>query len=239
MNPVTEDTRYVNSLEIQRRLSYAHRYNDWLFREIKQYIGRRILEIGCAFGNFTKKMQDRDFLCAIDIEGEYVHAMKKEFQSFSQIDVLQYDISSPEVLELKSQDFDTIVCLNVLEHIKDDSVALENMHQLLRKEGYLCLIVPAFQSIFSEMDRTDHHYRRYDKGDLLKKIKEAGFDTVRAKYMNMPGFLGWWFNGKILRRRFIPFRQMLMYDKIVPLVSFIEKVFDPPFGQSLILVAKK
>jgi len=231
--------KYVNSKEIQSRLAHAVNYNNWLFSQVEKYTGNRILEVGCALGNFTKKIINREFICAIDMEKGYIEAIKDYFKGKDSFKAVKCDISLPEALLLKDNRFDTILCFNVLEHIKNDDVALRHMYQLLESRGFLCLIVPAFQSIFGEMDKTDNHCLRYNKKVLLKKVQAAGFQVSDIKYINVIGFLSWWFNGKILRRRYIPFRQMLLYDKIIPLVGILERMVNLPFGQSLVLIANK
>ena len=234
-----ESSRYANSLEIQSRLAHAKNYNEWLFGHAKGYIHDRVLEIGCALGSFTKKLIDREYVCVVDLEEEYVKKIRDVFKDAPNFKAIVCDIASPAILELKNHRFDTIMCFNVLEHVKDDARALEHMNQLLSARGYLCLVVPAFQSIFGEMDKTDNHYRRYSKKQLTEKVRSAGFTVAHCAYMNMPGFFGWWFNGKIVKRQLIPFSQMLAYDKIVPAVRFMESLIKPPFGQSLVLVAEK
>lgn len=239
INCIIEESKFLNSLEIQRRLAYAKNYNDWLFSQIEGYAFNRILEVGCALGNFTKKIINREFVCVIDIEEGYIKTIKDAFKNIANFKAFKYDISSPEVRELKQERFDTIICLNVLEHIEKDRTALENMYYLLQEGGYLCLVVPAFQSIFGEMDKTDNHYRRYTKKQILEKVEKTGFNVINTKYINTLGFFGWWFNGKIMKKRFIPFRQTLLFDKIVPMISFVEGFLNLPFGQSLVLIAKK
>lgn len=235
---IAKDKRYLNSLEIQKRLMFAENYNDWLFTRVEKYIGNCVLEVGCALGNFTQKIFGRSFVCAIDIEEEYVKVIKNFLKEQANLETLQCDISSPEALRLKHR-FDTVICFNVIEHIEEDDIALANMYQLLNPNGYLCLIAPAFPSIFGEMDITDHHYRRYTRKLLLEKIKKVKFNVLSLKYINILGFFSWWFNGRILRHKFIPLRQLLLYDKIIPLISSIENLINPPFGQSLVLVAQK
>ena len=230
--------KYLDSLEIQDRLSHARNYNEWLFSQAESFIGGRVLEVGCAIGNFTKKLADRPFVYAIDIENEYILRAQDTFKNRSNVKMGRYDISSPDALELGAGSFDSIVCFNVLEHIENDAAALRNMRALLREGGYLCLIVPAFQSIFGSMDRTDNHYRRYGKSTLSLKVLDAGFKIISLRYLNIPGFFGWWFNGKVLKRNYIPFRQMLAYDKAIPFIRLFEKIIAPPFGQSIVMIAR-
>lgn len=236
---IAGNDRYSNSREIQRRLTYAVNYNNWLFSQVEKYTGNRILEVGCALGNFTKKIINKDFICAIDIEEEYIETIKSFFNGKDGFKAVKCDISLPESIALKSNRFDTITCFNVLEHIKNDDIALRHMYQLLESRGSLCLVVPAFQSIFGEMDKTDNHCLRYNKKLILEKVKIAGFQILSARYINALGFFSWWFNGKVLRRKYIPFLQMLIYDKIIPLVSAIEGLINLPFGQSLVVIARK
>lgn len=239
MNEPQNRTRYLNSLEIQKRLSHAKNYNDWLFDEVKEYLGNNLLEIGCAIGNFTRKIVNRNSVCVVDIEDDYIGEIKANFKEHDNLRVLKYDISSQDISELESFYFDTIMCFNVLEHIEDDKCALKNMYKLLGKGGRLCLIVPAFQCIYGEMDRTDGHYRRYKKAVLINILEDTGFKIIKSKYINILGFFGWWFNSRILSRKYIPFSQMLMYDRIIPMVRFIESIFKPLFGQSVLIIARK
>lgn len=236
---MTQDNRkYSDSLEIQRRLSSAHNYNEWLFSQVAQYVNGRVLEVGCAIGNFTEKLTDKTFVYAIDIENEYVASARDTLKGHPNIKIGRYDISAPNALELGSESFDSAICFNVLEHIEDDMAALRNIRTLLREGGHLCLIVPAFQSIFGSMDRTDNHCRRYSKSALLKKAEDAGFKRISLRYLNIPGFFGWWFNGKVLKKRYIPFKQMMAYDKVIPVIRLLERIIEPPIGQSIVMIAK-
>ena len=122
-------------------------------------------------GQFYKKIINRDFVCVIDVEEGYIREIRDTFKSIPDFKAFKYDISSAEVRELKQERFDTIVCFNVLEHIENDGIALDNMYHLLEDGGHLCLIVPAFQLIFGAMDTTDNHYRRYTKRIIVEKIK--------------------------------------------------------------------
>jgi len=231
--------RYLNSLEIQKRLFFAKNYNHWLFQEIQEYLGDNLLEVGCAIGNFTQKIINRKRVCVVDIESNYINRANSNFKNYHNFQAIKCDISSCDISRQLPEGFDTVICLNVLEHVENEKAALGNMYNLLKEGGYLCLLVPAFNCIFGEMDKTDGHFKRYEKSALNKALQESGFRILKSKYINFLGFFGWWFNGRILKRKYIPFFQMLMYDFIVPLVSLMERIFNPPFGQSLIVIAKK
>jgi SAM-dependent methyltransferase len=130
------------------------------------------------------------------------------------------------------------VCLNVLEHIEDDRATLADMYSLLAPGGRLVLLVPAFQRLYSSLDVHLRHFRRYEKDDLAQKIRDAGFTLDDLRFANRPGILGWWLNGKVLRRRVLPRGQLLAFKFLMPLLRREEKQ-PPTAGLSLIALATK
>jgi hypothetical protein len=89
------------------------------------------------------------------------------------------------------------------------------------------------------MDISFEHYRRYNKKELKLLIQEHNLEIVKFYYMNFLGLLGWFFNGRILKREELPENQTKLFDKLVPFLGLAEKVIKPPLGQSLILIAQK
>jgi len=134
---------------------------------------------------------------------------------------------------------DTIVCLNVLEHIEDDRRALENFRRMLAVGGKLVLLVPARMSLFCDMDRHLGHFRRYEQGPLLQLVRQAGFEVTCLERLNWVASLGWWFNGKVLRKRKLPRGQVRLFDRALQWVL----EFDPlltKFGYlSLLVVGRR
>jgi SAM-dependent methyltransferase len=227
------------SLEIQTRLAKAENYNTWIYENIAPFLGNRILEVGCAIGNLTRFFLDREWVTSLDISEEYCSYMRRKFRDCKNLEVICCDGASREMLNLRPRNFDTVVCLNVLEHIEADQIALRNMFEVLIPGGRLVLLVPAFQALYGSMDAADHHFRRYEKKELCNKLQQAGFQIQKIFYMNALGILGWYINGKILKRRIIPEKQLISYNKIIPIIKKIERIFPPPFGQSLIAIAEK
>jgi 2-polyprenyl-3-methyl-5-hydroxy-6-metoxy-1,4-benzoquinol methylase len=227
------------SFEIQRRLSSVNHYNRWIHDQFRPYAGRRILDVGCAIGNITQFWLDRELVVGIDIDEEFVHGIQERFGDRANFRAEVADIADPTVRALGRDEIDTVVCVNVLEHVRDDDLALQNMKEVLSPGGRLCLLVPAFQFLFGTMDEADHHYRRYRRPALARKLKESGFVLENIYYMNVLGILGWFINGRVLKRRLVSTSQYSFYDRLVPLLAWAERVVRPPFGLSLVAVARK
>lgn len=230
-----------NSLEIQARLSqHAENYNFWIYETIRPYAGMRILEVGCAIGNITKYFLDRELLVSIDIEEFYVNYVSSKFASCQNFKAFVFDIVNPGIVEaLRDYHINTVLCINVLEHVEDDCSALANIYNILEPAGRLIMFLPAFSVLYGSMDKTDNHYRRYDKKEILRILSRIGFQVEASHYFNLPGFLGWFINGRLLKRKFLPINQLRIMNSFVPFLKIFEKMMPPPFGQSLFLVCKK
>lgn len=221
------------TLEIMKDASF---YNRWLFSLIRPYLKGSVLEVGAGIGNFTQYLHENNSVIAIDIDKYYISKLKKivglkNRAGYGDIEKGDYFFEN-----LK---FDTIICLNVLEHIKDHEIALDNMFQLLRKNGNLILLVPAHNNAYTLMDKNLGHFRRYNKKELEKIIKKAKFEVIKVRYFNFFGLLGWFVNGKIFRRKIIPSLQLSIFDKLFLPWLILEKKLKIPFGLSLLLIASK
>jgi SAM-dependent methyltransferase len=227
------------SLEIQQRLSSVDHYNCWIFDRLAPYAGRRILDVGCAIGNITSHFLDRELVVGIDVVREFVEAVRERFANRTNFRAELADIAGSGVLALRSESFDTVVCTNVLEHVRDDRRGLEHMHTLLVPGGRLLLFVPAFPALWGTLDEADHHYRRYGRSELRTKLVDAGFRVERLAFTNPLGIVGWVLNGKVLKRQVVSAGQLRLYDRLVPALSRLERVVRPPLGLSLVAVAVK
>ena len=134
--------------------------------------------------------------------------------------------------------FETVIALNVVEHIEDDSLAISNINKLLKINGTCIILVPAFQALYNSFDRELCHFRRYNRR-ALNSLVSRNFKVIRSEYFNPIGTVGWFFNGNILRKKLIPNSQMQWFDKMVPLFKMINYLTKPFFGLSIISVGKK
>ncbi len=216
--------------------SLAHNYNIWIINLLAPYLGQRILEIGCGIGNLTYYLQDFGTLACIDISDYYLSHMKIDYPHLK---FYKIDVADENIVKLRSEDFDTIVCVNVLEHIEDHGKALKNMYDILRPGGRLLLYVPALSLLYGSVDRNLLHYRRYDKIGIQKLLQKVGFSVEKIFFSNFVAIFGWFFNSRIQRKNRLSYWQTILFDKFAPLFEKIEARFRPPIGMCLVAIAKK
>ena len=227
-------------LRTLRIMEGAGTYNKWLYEQCERHLGQRILETGSGIGNITKLLMDRDEIVATDISDFYLNELRLSFNDYQNVTVSKLDLLQEEAVRetANRHDIDTVLSLNVLEHIDDDQRALRNINRLLDLGGCFVLLVPAHQALFSDIDRHLGHFRRYSRPVLRDRLEESGFEIKELRYLNFIGALGWLVNGRILRRKLLPSRQIRAFDLIVKLLA-LEKWVSPPFGLSVLAVARK
>jgi 2-polyprenyl-3-methyl-5-hydroxy-6-metoxy-1,4-benzoquinol methylase len=217
-------------------LKLADRYNNWIFEQIKPHLGNTVLEVGCGNGNFTVFLvQQCQQVTGIDLNQEYIELAKKRLGEQSKITIIQEDVTNFKTENM----FDTIVMLDVLEHIENDVAILQQLNKLLIPGGKLIIKVPALNCIYGEIDRAIDHYRRYNKKTLIHVYQQANLNRPLVWYFNLIGIPGWWLNSKILKRANPPTQQVSFFNKVVPVLNLIESVIKPPVGLSLFAVMSK
>lgn len=231
-------SRYI--LEDQERMTRARNYFAWQRRLVTRELGRRVVEVGCGLGNFTEVLLDREVVVAVDAEPACVKRLKERYPNRNNLLAFTCDAGSPAFAHLAAFHPDSCVCLNVLEHIRDDAGALRAMASVLTTGGVMVLLVPAFPALYGPIDRNLGHFRRYSQRSLVRLAEAAGLHVRKAHYMNFLGFFGWWANAHILRREAQSEGQIDVFDRyLVPIVSRLEDWVRPPFGQSLFVVLEK
>ncbi len=222
-----------------KQLAELDRYNEWIFEQTLPSLGRSILEIGSGMGNITHYLcaGDRQVTATEVIPG-YRNELERLFCDRPNIEIGVFDLNSPAPADYISRPFDTVVCLNVLEHIENDLFALEQMYLALKPGGKLALLVPAHKILYGEFDRAVGHYRRYEKREMIDKLNQAGFSSCKVKYFSIAAALPWLINGRLLKRDYLPVGQTNLANRLVPLLKF-ERLIGPPCGLSLIAIAQK
>jgi len=214
-------------------------YDAWLFDEFKPYVDQRIIEIGCGLGNMVRHFLDRELIVGTDISGDCIREVRQIFAHCYNTEFYAMSITDDQILHLANKNLDTAISLNVFEHIKDDETAIQHVWQLLKPGGTFILIIPAHEVLYGTMDASIGHYRRYTKAALSQKMVGRGFRVLHQKYVNLLGAIGWWVNGRVLKRPTPPSRQLKFFNTLVPYLRAVESIFTPPFGISLLTIAKK
>jgi glycosyltransferase involved in cell wall biosynthesis len=217
----------------------AKGFNRWLVRHLAPYVGRRVLEAGSGIGNLTEFFLDRERLACVDVDPFYVERLSQRYGHLANLSFHEADLAQlHNCSTLHKARLDTIICINVLEHIEDDAKVLRNFYELLQPGGHAMLLVPANPRLYTGVDKALGHFRRYTQDELVSKMRTAGFDVVESKGFNRLGSLGWFVSGKLLGRTTLSAGQMKLYEWLLPLAKVIDRIgLLPPL--SVIAVGRK
>jgi SAM-dependent methyltransferase len=215
------------------------RLNRWLFSKLEPNIHGEVLEVGSGSGNLSRLIVGRaTYAIFSDVEPHYLAELRGVFATDSRVTVTHYDLGSPPPPEIATRRFDTIVAVNVIEHVADDRAATATLAGLLHPGGKLVLYVPACPFAYGSLDRALGHYRRYTPDDLTKLLSGSGLRPEVPAYMNILGLLGWILNGSILRRARLSRLQLGVFERLVPLLRF-EDFMRLPIGLGIYASAQK
>jgi glycosyltransferase involved in cell wall biosynthesis len=233
-DPANEPSTYFTI----RRLDSLKRYNKWIWERLRPFIGQRVLEVGAGSGTMTRFLYGRELIVATDKETPYLDRLRNRFRRKPGIIIERLDLDSDDALDLTRYSFDTVTCINVLEHTNDDVAALRRVHALLQPGGRVVVFVPAGRDLFGSLDKGVGHQRRYERDEIIAKLGEAGFDIDDVSYQNQVAKMAWWVNSKLLRRNALPSAQSRFFDYLVPLLQKVEGD-HPSSGLSLIAIGRK
>jgi len=217
-------------------------YVEWQLDLLRPFIGRRVLEVGCGVGSVLALLSDRQLLVGVDMDPEMVAHAAERFRGRSGYEFLAMDMAepSPETMRhLAAQSFDTVLSINVLEHIPDDVAALRAMASLVGTRGHVALLVPAHPALYGPYDALDGHVRRYTRTGLVRLIEGAGLEVVMVRRFNVVGAVGWWWQYKVLKRSIHGSAQFGLMTRLVPVCRWAENLVPPPFGLSLAAVCRQ
>lgn len=225
----------LSTLEV---LEEAKNYNRWIIEQFLSYIKSPLLEIGSGTGNISKFFANERNVTLSDIDDGLVKSLKKKFKKKNSLIVEKLDIVG-NVRKKEIEKYQTIIAINVLEHITDDEKALINMHRMLKENGKILLLVPAKKIAYTRLDKSIGHVRRYEKEEMIRKLQKSGLIVEKIYFFNIVGLLSWIVRDKLERSHHMKPYQVILFDKIVPFVKMIESFVKPPIGVSLIAIATK
>ena len=243
---VKDQTEEANHLDAQQKLSHLTNYHAWSLSFLGGNCGRRIWDAGAGVGLLAEQLlkKDPEHLLLSEFTSMNLEILKERYGGNPKVAVQYCDLNRTEKSELVHQPIDTVILLDVLEHVPDDQKALSLIHDALEAGGHLLIKVPAHPFLFCGIDKASSHFRRYRKKMLRNKLREAGFAVKQICYMNMSGAMLYFLKGKILKKeasysRTIKDNRLDWMNKCIPFIAKSERCIHPLFGLSVIAVAQK
>ena len=202
--------------EILDIIAAAPHFNRWMANTVRPYLGERVMEIGAGIGNLARLLsKGRKQYIASDMDSEHLASLRAAALQRQNFEAVYADLERAEHFLPYRGRLDSVVCLNVLEHVKDDGLGLANIFDTLRPGGTAVILVPEGMGVFGTLDEVLGHYRRYSEPELRSKLERAGFEVRRVIPFNRITKPGWYVNGRVLKKRtFIRF-QIWVFDRLV------------------------
>ena len=222
--------------ELEAMASAAH-YRRWIVDEFDPYLGKRIAEVGAGIGSITRILLERpvDHLVAFEPSANMFPQLARAVDGHANARAVNELFGG----EQAGQDYDSVVYINVLEHVEHEREELLAAYHALRPGGHLLVFVPALAWLYSDFDREVGHFRRYSRDGLQRVVARAGFDLVRSRYFDVAGVLPWYVHFTLLGRG-MGKGSVSLYDRwVVPPMRTLESWVSPPLGKNLLLVARR
>lgn len=220
-------------------MSFATNYHTWIVEEFKSFLGHRVAEVGAGTGNFTGLLMKENIedLCAFEPSANMYHVLEERFKGKQNVEISDHFLH--DTGHQYDGYFDSIIYVNVLEHIKEDARELSAARNSLKEGGYFLGFVPALSWLYSDLDKKLGHVRRYKKQDLVTLVEQAGFNIIKVKYFDLAGIVPW-FILFVLLKSSITGAKVSLYDRaVVPFMKRMEGLITPPLGKNLLVIAKK
>ncbi len=219
-------------------LTGTPQYIGWLARVLRPYLGDTVLEIGAGLGNMTGRLMGKKLrYVAGEKDPLYLHALRNRFLRTPSVTVCKLDPEVPADFETCQGQFDSALCVNLLETVEDPKAVLASLATCLKPGGVMVLLVPQGKGLFGSLDRAMGNRRRFSAAELRAMLEQLGFAVEGEREINKIGYLGWWFSSRVLGRSRISRPALKIWDKSVWLLRRIDLLM-PWRGLSLVLVAR-
>jgi SAM-dependent methyltransferase len=225
-------------------MDFAVKYHRWILDLMKPFLGKHVVEVGAGTGSFSELiLSTRPSSLTMVEPSDMFHALAANQRlRRSGADLGQYhDVFSNAARDIAARiNPDSIIYVNVLEHIENDSEELRTVWETLRPGGHVFIFVPALPILFSKFDQHIGHFRRYRKSELRSKLEHAGFHVRDLRWFDLPGILPWLLKYRLSGSLTMESSAVQLYDRIaVPIIRPFETLIRPPVGKNLFAVAQR
>ncbi|MBI3139236.1 MAG: class I SAM-dependent methyltransferase [Sphingobacteriales bacterium] len=216
----------------------AHKWKKYFAAQLIPCISGRVLEVGAGLGATTQLLYNgkaSDWLL-LEPDASMCEVLQTKIKDGNLPALCRVQTGTIDLLDEK---FDTIIYIDVLEHIRKDREELFKAASLLNPGGHLLVLSPAFPHLYSPFDKAIGHYRRYTRRSL-GQLAPASLRLIRCRYYDSFGYLAALANKVFLRQQYPGIRQVLFWDRwLIPLSRIIDQLLFHLFGKSILAVWKK
>jgi SAM-dependent methyltransferase len=225
----------VVQAEVLEGLAMARNHRRWFASFAVPYLGDHPIEVGAGLGDYAEEwLKSVPRMTVAEADAGRLVALKERFGARPGVDVREIRLPTAQTAA-----FSAAIAYNVLEHIEDDIDALRSMGRLVRPGGAVVIVVPAFPFAMSPVDVITGHVRRYTRQTMRRALADAGLSVQRLHYANSLGLIGYFAATTVLRMKPGAGPMVWCYDRFVaPATWFAERLVRPPFGQSIVAVAR-
>lgn len=226
-------------------MAFARNYHQWILEAFAPYLGARLVEVGAGTGSFSEmlaRLPVESLSLVEPSETMYRRLLASASRMKTRARVTTYNAVFASVAERvrAEQRPDSVIYVNVLEHIDDDFAELRTAHRTLAGGGRIFIFVPALRWLYSPFDRRIGHRRRYTRARLRSVVERAGFRVLKAIYFDAAGIIPWWVKYRLLRSEKMEPRAVRLYDEyVVPTLRRIETRFPPFAGKNVLLIGER
>jgi len=226
-----------------KELSLFETANNWkkyFASLIRKYIKNKVLEVGAGLGATTILLNNNSASEWIMLEPDEQMAKELEKKISGKQLPSNCKLMKGTLTQLPAgMKFETILYIDVLEHIKEDENELKKASEFLKEDGYLVVLAPAFQSLYSRFDEAIGHYRRYTASQL-KSITPTNMELVNIQYLDSTGFFSSLANRLMLKQSYPTANQISFWDKwMIPVSRITDNILLHSFGKTILAIWKK
>ena len=209
-------------------------WRKYIYSKVKKFIKGDVLEVGAGIGSFTKNYEKLiRKLTLSEIDPDNLSIIKKKFSNS------KFSFTNKFTKDLE-ENFDTIMYLNVLEHIEDDTKEINEAFQKLNSGGFLIILVPAHNNLYSEFDKAIGHFRRYEI-KYFKNLKVNNSKLIRLNFLDSAGYFLYYINKIFFKKEVYPSKlKIYVWDKFFTPITFIlDKILFYKFGKNILYIIQK
>ena len=215
----------------------AANYRRWIVDTFAPYLGKDVAEVGAGIGSVSRLLLEQPIerLAAFEPSANMFPLLAEAVRADARAQAVNGAFDASQA----GRNYDSVLYVNVLEHVEHEREQLAAAHAALRPGGHLLVFVPALAWLYSDFDREVGHYRRYSRDALERVVVHAGFEVVDSHWFDVAGIVPWYVHFTVLGRR-MGRGTVSLYDRlVVPVMRTVERLAPPGIGKNIVLVARR